>query len=310
MGRIKFRNLLVICFASTITCLTGCTNNPKTNDSSSSQKTEVVKDPVRDEYVKFLDQAASSPITEYDLFDGFRFDMTKKQVSARQSKYKKKKEKDFVLVKMNGNTYTSSFEDRYLDDKLYDLEMTIFSVGDGDYKPLSRGDLNSLIAYFKSKYNGYTYLYVGEPVVTGPTYLWNKNNMIVKVAALYAGSDINSITVEFENYPIIRGISKKLNKEQMEKIRQRAETKVLNKKSPIVGMFVCKKTNDKYVFNDDGTGYFFTGGTNTEFKWSYKNDIVTLVYETFGKEYLLFDPKRNTLKEDSESYGIIIFEKI
>lgn len=308
MERKVFRGLFFVCCAFITIWSASCSNSPKQKtESTSTTQTKAVKDPARDEYVKFLDHAAAAPITEYDLFDGFRFDMTKKQVSARQSKYKKK-EKDFVLVKMNGKTYTSSFEGRYLDDKLYDLGMTIFSIGDGDYKPLSRGDLNSLIDYFKSKYNGYTYLYVGEPVVTGPTYLWNKNNMIVKVAALYAGSDINSVTVEFENYPIIRGISKKLSEKQMAEIRKRAEIKVLN--IPVVGMFVCKKTNDKYVFNDDGTGYFFTGGTNTDFKWSFNENIVTIEYKDYGKEHLLFDAKRKTLKENSESYGILVFEKI
>lgn len=309
MERMKFTNLLVICSVFTITCLIGCTNNPKTNNSNLSQQKESVEDPARDKYVKFLDQAAASPITEYDLFDGFRFDMTKKQFSARQAKYKKK-EKKYEQIKINGNTYTSSLEGRYLDDKLYDLEVTILSIGEGDYKPLSKENLNNLIDFFNSKYDGYVHLYVGEPVVTGPTHLWKKNNMIVKVAALYAGSDINSVTIEYENYPIIRGISKKLNEKQMDNIRKRAEAKTLNKKDPIEGMFICKKTKDKYVFNSDGTGFFFTGGTNTEFKWSHKNDIVTLTYESFGKEYLLFDEKKKTLKEDSESYGILIYDKM
>ena len=97
---------------------------------------------------------------------------------------------------------------------------------------------------------------------------------------------------------------------QKEQIQEEVDTKKKYENSPVVGMFKCKKTNDTYIFSDDGTGYFFTGGTNTEFQWSYEDDIVTLTYEAFGKEYLLFDKKKKTLKEDSETYGILVFEKV
>ncbi len=310
MRKIICSHFSLVCFALTTLWFGSCSNNQRPNESNDvSQKTEVVKDTIRENYVKFLNEAAASPITEYELYDGFRFDMTKKQFNSRQSKYKKK-ENDFVQIKINGNVYTSSLEGKYLDDKMYDLEITLYSIGDGDYKPLNSSDLKSLVDYFSSQCTGYTHIFVREPVVTGPTHLWKKDNKIVKVAALYAGSQINNVTIEFENYPIIRGISKKLSEKQMEEIRKRAEAKVLNKKDPIVGMFICKKTNDKYVFNDDGTGYFFTGGSNTEFKWQHKDEMVILTYEAYGKEYLLFDPKKKTLKENSETLGVLVFNKI
>lgn len=88
------------------------------------------------------------------------------------------------------------------------------------------------------------------------------------------------------------------------------EAKISTKKDLVVGMFVCKKTNDKYVFNEDGTGYFFTNGSNSEIKWSRKDDMVTVEFEAFGKEYLLFDQKKKTLKENSESLGVLVYDKI
>ena len=113
-----------------------------------------------------------------------------------------------------------------------------------------------------------------------------------------------------ENRPISTGISQKESTDQEKSIKERTEDKKNNEKDPVVGMFKCKKTDDKYLFLADGTGCFFSGGTNTEFKWSRKDNIVTLIYEAFGKEYLLYDHKKKTLKEDSESYGILVFEKI
>lgn len=88
------------------------------------------------------------------------------------------------------------------------------------------------------------------------------------------------------------------------------EVKTQKEKDPVVGMFICKKTNDQYFFDDDGTGIFFSGGSNTKFKWQRKDDMVILTYEAFGKEYLLFDPKKKTLKENSETLGVLIFNKI
>ena len=87
------------------------------------------------------------------------------------------------------------------------------------------------------------------------------------------------------------------------------KNKTFKAKGPLIGMFVCKKTTDKYIFNEDGTGYFFTNGTNSEFKWSLKDDMLTIIFEVYGKEYLLFDQKKNTLKENSETFGTLIFEK-
>lgn len=302
-----FKCLLGIILVSAVS---GCSNNTRAKkEPEATAPKESVRDTVKENYVKFLDEAAAAPITEYELYDGFRFDMSKKQFNSRYSKYKKK-ENDYVQIKINNQVYTATVDGKYLDDKMYNLEFTILSVGCGDYKAPSSSDVNSLVNYFSSQYGDYKHLFIREPLTTGPTHLWKKKNLIVRVSSLYAGSEINSISLEYENYPIIRGISKKLSADQMKRIRERAEAKKNNENDPVVGMFKCKKTNDKYLFNGDGTGYFFTGGTNTEFKWSRKDDIVTLTYEAFGKEYLLFDYKKKTLKEDSESYGMLVFEKI
>ena len=307
MKEIVIKCLLSISF---ITAIIGCSNNTRTKqEMEGTANKESVRDTVKENYVKFLDEAAASPIAEYELYDGFRFDMSKKQFNLRYSKYKKK-ESDYVQIIINNQVYTATIEGKYLDDKLYNLEFTILSVGSGDCKAPNSSEMNSLVNYFSSQYKDYKHMFVREPLTTGPTHLWKKKNMIVKLSSLYAGSEINSISLEFDNYPIIRGISKKMSAEQMKRIRERVEAKKNNESDPVVGMFKCKKTNDKYIFNDDGTGYFFTGGSNTEFKWSRKNDLVTLTYEAYGKEYLLFDEKKKTLKEDSESYGILIFEKI
>ena len=82
------------------------------------------------------------------------------------------------------------------------------------------------------------------------------------------------------------------------------------KKDPVVGMFVCKKTGDKYLFDDDGTGYFYSSGSNTSFKWQHKGELVIVSYEAFGKTYLYFDAKKRQLKEDSKIFGLLVFNKI
>ena len=69
-------------------------------------------------------------------------------------------------------------------------------------------------------------MYVNGALMLGPTHLWRKDNIIIKVAVLYAGSEINSVTIEYENYPIVDAISKENSKELIENIRKRAEAKV------------------------------------------------------------------------------------
>lgn len=80
--------------------------------------------------------------------------------------------------------------------------------------------------------------------------------------------------------------------------------------NPIIGIFKCNKTGDKYLFNSDGTGCFFTGTTQTVYKWKNTGSIVTITYEMFGDQKLFFDSESNTLTEDSESLGTLVFEKI
>lgn len=196
-----------------------CVNNSQKHKEIEMSSSE------SDKYSDFVDKAADAPITETNLCEGFRFDMSKKQFNKQIAKFKKQ-DRDFVLFKIDGVSYTATLKGNYNDDKLYNMEISIYSIGEGDFTPLSNTDLEKLLHYYKSKYDKeYSYLYINGPLVLGPTHMWRKNNIIIKISVLYAGSDINSVTIEYENYPIISAISKANSKELIEKIRKRAEAK-------------------------------------------------------------------------------------
>lgn len=142
---------------SMVIAITGCYNNARKQEAEATVQKESVRDTVKENYVKFLDEAASSPITEYDLYDGFRFDMTKKQFNSKYSKYKKIENK-YAQIKINNQIYTASVEGNYKDDKMYKLEYTILSVGNSDYKSPSSSDVNSIVNYFSSQYGDYKHI--------------------------------------------------------------------------------------------------------------------------------------------------------
>lgn len=65
-----------------------------------------------------------------------------------------------------------------------------------------------------------------------------------------------------------------------------------------------------YVFLSDKTGYFTVqGGSPSDFTWKRSGKNVTIVYEVFGKQKLKFDSKAQTLTEESESLGTLVFDK-
>ena len=83
-----------------------------------------------------------------------------------------------------------------------------------------------------------------------------------------------------------------------------------NTEDPIVGTYYCYRTQDTYVFLSDKTGYFTVqGGSPSDFTWKRSGKNVTIVYEVFGKQKLKFDSKAQTLTEESESLGTLVFDK-
>ena len=221
MNKFKFEKMAFAAFMLMIIgTFCSCNNNAQKNKETEESLSE------SDKYSEFVNKAANAPITELDLCEGFCFDMSKKQFNKQLSKYKKQNG-DFVLYKLDGVNYTATLKGTYNDDKLYNLEISIYSIGDGDYTPLTKTDYDNLLSYFKSRYEkGYSHLYVNGALMLGPTHLWRKDNIIIKVAVLYAGSEINSVTIEYENYPIVDAISKENSKVLIENIRKRAEAKV------------------------------------------------------------------------------------
>lgn len=83
-----------------------------------------------------------------------------------------------------------------------------------------------------------------------------------------------------------------------------------NTADPIVGTYYCYRTQDTYVFLSDKTGYFTVqGGSPSDFTWKRSGKNVTIVYEVFCKQKLKFDSKAQTLTEESESLGTLVFDK-
>ncbi len=96
---------------------------------------------------------------------------------------------------------------------------------------------------------------------------------------------------------------KELTEEPSAKISQEST-------DPMVGTFFCDRTHDTYVFKSDKTGVFtIQGGSPTEFTWKRLGNIVTIKYESFGEQNLTYDPKAETLKEKSESFGTLVFKR-
>lgn len=80
---------------------------------------------------------------------------------------------------------------------------------------------------------------------------------------------------------------------------------------PVIGMFKCEETNDRYYFDEDGRGAFENGGILTDFVWVHQGDIVTVEYVSLGKTNLYYDKKKKMILEDSHIFDRILrFKKI
>lgn len=81
---------------------------------------------------------------------------------------------------------------------------------------------------------------------------------------------------------------------------------------PIVGTFSCDRTHDTYIFKSDQTGLFVMQGIGvspSEFTWKRSGNNITIVFEVFGEQKLMYNPKAKTLTEKSESFGTLVFHK-
>jgi hypothetical protein len=87
-------------------------------------------------------------------------------------------------------------------------------------------------------------------------------------------------------------------------------TKVQEKKDVFVGRYFCSRTHDTYIFNSDNTGLFVVQGCPpSNFTWKRSGNNVTVTHEYFGNEKLKYDPRKETLTEQSESFGTLVFDK-
>lgn len=98
---------------------------------------------------------------------------------------------------------------------------------------------------------------------------------------------------------------------KLKKLTEAPSTKTSQEATdPMAGTFFCDRTHDTYVFKSDKTGVFtIQGGSPTEFTWKRSGNSVIIKYESFGEQKLTYDPKDETLKEKSESFGTLIFKK-
>lgn len=100
--------------------------------------------------------------------------------------------------------------------------------------------------------------------------------------------------------------------EKIEELLEKPSTeKVQDVTDPLVGTYFCNRTHDTYVFKSDKTGFFtIQGGISpSEFTWRRSGSNVIILYEAFGKQMLKFDQKSQTIIEESESFGTLVFNK-
>ena len=99
--------------------------------------------------------------------------------------------------------------------------------------------------------------------------------------------------------------------EKIEELIEKPSKEAVNEPTdPLVGTYFCNRTHDTYVFLSDKTGFFnVQGGSPSIFTWKRSGEDVTIVYEAFGKQYLLFNQKAKTITEKSESFGTLVFNK-
>lgn len=168
------RNLIIL--LSVILFVSGCGNN------GSSQKT------VTDEAQLAYDNASLSPERIEDIFLGFSFNMTSAEVQTHfDSLYKAGK---LSTNSKNAYTYTfntdqgsleATFSQEYYNDTLC-LFRLAFTTGSG-LLSTSELSMQSVIDVFQKQSQGYDF-YINETVKASPSYMYIKDNLVVKFSSL------------------------------------------------------------------------------------------------------------------------------
>lgn len=156
--------------------VSGCGNN------GSSQKT------VTDEAQLAYDNASLSPERIEDIFLGFSFNMTSAEAQTHfDSLYKAGK---LSTNSKNAYTYTfntdqgsleATFSQEYYNDTLC-LFRLAFTTGSG-LLSTSELSMQSVIDVFQKQSQGYDF-YINETVKASPSYMYIKDNLVVKFSSL------------------------------------------------------------------------------------------------------------------------------
>lgn len=78
----------------------------------------------------------------------------------------------------------------------------------------------------------------------------------------------------------------------------------------IIGTYHCSRLRDTYAFKSNHKGFFtVSGGSPREFTWKRSGKDITVVYEVLGAVKLKYDSKAQTLTEETEDFGTLIYEK-
>ena len=83
-----------------------------------------------------------------------------------------------------------------------------------------------------------------------------------------------------------------------------------------IGTYFCNRTHDTYYFDEDGTGYFKIQSidpTVSEFKWVRKGKDISITFTGeatgYGKLQLKYNMDENTITENTQDFGVLIFNK-
>jgi lipoprotein len=92
--------------------------------------------------------------------------------------------------------------------------------------------------------------------------------------------------------------------------------KTSKKGDNFIGTYFCNRTHDTYYFDEDGTGYFKIQSidpTVSEFKWVRKGKDISITFTGeatgYGKLQLKYNMDENTITENTQDFGVLIFNK-
>lgn len=167
------RNLFIIITAFCV--LSGCVNGNK------------AKKPLKDEALAALEQAELSPQLVSSIFLGFSFDMSKQDVEKHfaelneQGKISIDKGKYVYDFHTEQGSLIANFSAEYYNDTLCCFALQ-FQTGE---VLLGSPELtmHSAIDVFQKQSQGYTF-YINEVIESSPSYLFIKNNVVVKFSSL------------------------------------------------------------------------------------------------------------------------------